>query len=116
MELKRILELYKKELGQKVNLEKSSMFISKNTDPQTRGEVQATLQGIKIVNQEKYLGLPLVIGRSKNDVFGCAKDRLNRKINGWKGKLLSSAGKEVLLKSVAMALPSYVMSVFKLPK
>ena len=33
----------------------------------------------------------------------------------WKGKYLSVAGKEVLIKSVAQALPIYIMSVFKLP-
>lgn len=39
-----------------------------------------------------------------------------QKIVSWKAKLLSLRENEVLLKSVAQALPSYVMSVFKLPK
>ena len=39
-----------------------------------------------------------------------------RRISGWKEKLLSMAGKKMLLKSVVMALPAYVMSCCKLPK
>jgi hypothetical protein len=36
-------------------------------------------------------------------------------MTAWKEEELSAAGKEVLIKSVAQALPNYVMSVFKLP-
>lgn len=68
-----------------------------------------------MVKQGKYLGLPPVIGRSTNQVLGFIKERVANKIQGWKGKLLSQGGKEVLLKSVAMAMPSYAMSLFKLP-
>ena len=39
---------------------------------------------------------------------------LASKVQSWKGKLRSNAGKEVLLKSMALALPSFAMSVFKL--
>ncbi|ONI21342.1 hypothetical protein PRUPE_2G060500 [Prunus persica] len=42
------------------------------------------------------------------------RDRINSKIAGWKLKLLSQAGREVLIKSVAAAIPAYPMSCFLL--
>ena len=38
------------------------------------------------------------------------------KIEGWKEKLLNQAGKEVLIKAVIQAIPSYAMAVLKFPK
>ena len=37
------------------------------------------------------------------------------KLQSWEGKLLSQAGKEVLIKSVIQALPTYTMGCFKIP-
>lgn len=37
-------------------------------------------------------------------------------LSSWKVKLLRKAGKEVLLKAVVSALPTYVMSCYKIPK
>ena len=37
-------------------------------------------------------------------------------MGNWKVKFLSQAGKEVLLKSIVQAIPTYCMSIFKLPK
>lgn len=70
---------------------------------------------MQLVKQGKYLGLPMVITRSKEQVSGFIRENCSRTLNKWKNKLLSSAGKEVLLKSVTMAMPTYAMSCFKLP-
>ncbi|KAK9986188.1 hypothetical protein SO802_031139 [Lithocarpus litseifolius] len=64
---------------------------------------------------ESYLGLPSLVGKSKINTFAQLKQRVENKVSGWKEKLLSSAGKEVLIKAVAQAVPSYTMSCFKLP-
>ena len=48
-------------------------------------------------------------------MFAFVKERMWKKAHGWKEKLLSRAGKEVLMKSVLQSIPSYVMSVFMLP-
>nr|XP_027122200.1 uncharacterized protein LOC113739155 [Coffea arabica] len=79
-------------------------------------EVCQALGNIQKVNQGKYLGLPMVITRSKQQLFGYIKDNIQQRLKKWKNKLLSAAGKEVMLKSVAMAMPTYTMSCFKMPK
>ena len=43
------------------------------------------------------------------------KDRFWSKLQGWKKKLLSQAGKEVLLKAVVQAILTFAMRCFKLP-
>ncbi|OIT02059.1 putative mitochondrial protein, partial [Nicotiana attenuata] len=61
-----------------------------------------------------YLGLPAIVGRSKKKMLEFIKDRLKTKIKGWKGKFLSTTRKEVMLKSVLAAIPTYALSCFQL--
>ncbi|XP_071912179.1 uncharacterized protein [Coffea arabica] len=79
--LMNILKVYEKATGQLINMDKSSVFFSKNT-------TQA--------------------------VFGYIRNAIDKKLQSWKNKLLSQAGKEVMLKAVAMAMPTYTMSCFRL--
>jgi hypothetical protein len=43
------------------------------------------------------------------------KERLVHKFNNWVERNMSSRAKEVMIKTVAQAIPTYMMSVFKLP-
>ena len=66
-------------------------------------------------NYEEYLDLPSMVGRNKRVSFEYLKQRVWKRLQGWEGKLLSQAGREVLIKSVIQAIPTYTMSCFKLP-
>ncbi|KAL5544806.1 hypothetical protein UlMin_008590 [Ulmus minor] len=64
---------------------------------------------------EKYLGLPCYTSKNKQGIFSSIKDRVWNKLSGWKSKLLSAGGREVLAKSIIQAIPAYSMSLFKIP-
>ena len=78
-----------------------------------------TLTGILRVSSpldtRKYLGLPSLISERKKHIFSYLKDHIWRKIQGWQQVRLSIAGRDVLIKSVAQAVPQYYMSAFLLP-
>ena len=111
-----ILELYEATSGQKINVEKSSVFFNQNTPNDIKGEVLEILGPMQDTKHGKYLGLPSIIGKSKKDVFAEVKERVAKKLMGWKEKLLSIGGRKVLIKVVAQAIPTYTMSCFQLPK
>ena len=114
--LVQIFRCYEDASGQKINTDKSSVFFSLNTHQDTKDGIFAILGPMHDSRHSKYLGLSSFIGRSKNQVFSILKDRVGQKLVGWKGKLLSICGKEVLFKAVAQAIPTYTISYFQLPQ
>ena len=114
-EIQRLLKVYESSSGQQLNRSKTSMFFSPNTNMSMKDSLKAMFGAQVIRTHESYLGLPSLVGKSKRNTFTQLKQRVANKVSGWKEKLLSSAGKEVLIKAVAQAVPSYTMSCFKLP-
>uniref|UniRef100_A0A2N9HAL6 Reverse transcriptase domain-containing protein n=1 Tax=Fagus sylvatica TaxID=28930 RepID=A0A2N9HAL6_FAGSY len=49
-------------------------------------------------------------------VIGVPEEKVWIRIHGWKEKLLSQAGREILIKTVAQSMPTYTMNCFLLPK
>ncbi|XP_062019524.1 uncharacterized protein LOC133736108 [Rosa rugosa] len=54
---------------------------------------------------DKYLGLPMKVGRSKSAIFAYIKEKLTKKLVNWKAKILSAVGKEILIKAMAQTMP-----------
>jgi hypothetical protein len=65
---------------------------------------------------ERYLGLPMHVGEEKTKVFAHLKERIWQRIQGWKEKLLSNAGKEALIKADTQAIPTFAMGCFDITK
>lgn len=114
--LQSVLRDYELASGQKINLSKSEMVFSKNVPPALCDSLAHSLGVVIVAKHEKYLGLPTFVGRKKIETFGYIKERLSKKLEGWQGKILSGAGKDLLIRVVAQSLPSYAMSCFLLTK
>ena len=111
-----ILKLYENASGQVVNMDKFGIFFSANTCDSDK-DIARNILGIqRIMENDNYLGLPLMIGMSKCREFRTIKKKIWSRIKGWGGRLLSRAGKAIMIQAVAQAIPLYVMSYFKLPK
>ena len=93
--------MYELAFGQKINTDKSSIFFSLNTSQELKDEIINILGPMQDLSYTKYLGLPSIIGKSKKLVFVEIKEKVSKKLAGWKGKMLSMGGKEVLIKIVA---------------
>lgn len=93
---------------------KTSMVFSKNVKAKIKEKIMSIWGGSNVQQYEKYLGLPPMVGKAKSNGFSGIKHRVCQKLRTWKEKQLSQGGKEVLLKPLALSIPNYVMSCFKL--
>jgi len=101
--------------GQKLNLQKTSIFFSCNTNLDKRQEILTLSRLTKATRFDTYLRLPALVGRSRDQSFNGIKDKVWKRLNNLKAKFLSQARNEILLKDVVQAIPTYCMSVFLLP-
>jgi hypothetical protein len=65
--------------------------------------------------EDKYLGLPTPEGHMSKEKFKSAKEQLVKRLSNSSERFMSMGANEVLIKSVAQAIPTYIMGVFKLP-
>lgn len=114
--IKNLLTVYAQASGQVVNFNKSSISFSVNMFDSNIQQLCERLEVYATTNHGAYLGLPSYIGRKKKEVFQYIRDRVWQRVQGWSSNMLSRAGKEILLKMVALTMPNYAMGLYLLPK
>ncbi|WVZ66580.1 LOW QUALITY PROTEIN: hypothetical protein U9M48_015779 [Paspalum notatum var. saurae] len=111
--LQRILDHFGAATGLRTNIQKTSIYKIRceNID------VEHMLQQFRgSAFPCKYLGLPLHYGRQRRADEQVLIDKIGAKLAGWKGRLLTRAGRLTLVQSVLGAIPTYHMTVFNLSK
>ncbi|PNX78298.1 ribonuclease H [Trifolium pratense] len=111
-----ILKIYGEATGQEINMAKSEVFFSRNLSQAAQADLSRIMGVRHVLGTGTYLGLPSMVVRSKKATFAYIKDRMWKRINSWRGRAMSKAGKEVMIKSVLQAIPSYVMSIYLIPE
>ena len=72
-------------------------MFSNNTMEVDRREATKVLCISRSMENDSYLGLPLLFGRSKVKELWYIKERLWQRVQSWGGRLLSQAEREVMI-------------------
>lgn len=110
-----LISTYAQATGQLINMEKCSIMFGRGSLALTQEEIRATLQLQNPEFEAKYLGLPTPEGRMNREKLQNLQVRLTKRFMEWGDSFPSQAAKETLIKSIAQSIPTYIMSVFKLP-
>ncbi|KAK8952445.1 hypothetical protein KSP39_PZI004212 [Platanthera zijinensis] len=109
-------KVFSRASGLAINLHKSRVVFSRATPEVVAEDITAILGVDRCARHELYLGVPAAVGRSRHRCFAYIMDRVWKRIQGWKVRFLSQAGREILIKAVLTAIPTFVMSCFRLPR
>ena len=101
--------------GQLINFHKSSLTFSKNASAHDR---QVVSSFFNITHQDslgKYLGCPVFQGRPTTVTFLDLVTKTSSKLQPWKTKHISKAGRVALIQANIESMPAHTMQCFQLP-
>lgn len=113
--VKDCLVCYERASGQVINFNKSALSCSPHTISSNQDRVKHFLQIRESKSHELYLGAPSFSLRNKRVQFGYLKERMLKKIKSWRHRHYTKGGKEVLIKAVLQAIPTFAMGCFRIP-
>lgn len=99
-----------------VNFNKSALCISKGASRKRLNAFVSILGVRKITKDKIYLGNPLSIKKRKTTIFEFLVNRDKFRIASRIARMLSQASRNILIKSVALAILVYNMFLLHIPK
>lgn len=113
--LKLILRIFTKVSGLQINFDKSNFVLFNLEAAQTR-IAKVVLEFTQTSLPVTYLGMPLTVKTPEKQDLLPLVEKIETRLEGWKGKLISMGGRLQLAKSVLSAIPIYFMTCSHLPK
>ena len=113
--LKWFLVCFEQMSGMKINYDKSD-FLTIGMDEDSTNAFAKIFCCNKSEFPIKYLGVPLHYSKLKRTDLQPVIDKIIKRIAGWRGKLLSYAGRLTLLRACLASIPIYLLSIIKFPR
>ncbi|XP_061339719.1 uncharacterized protein LOC133286328 [Gastrolobium bilobum] len=114
--LLKCLSLFEEMSGQKLSVDKTCIFFSKNTPAETVDKI-VQISGFKRVrNMGRYLGAIMQHGRVSKNLYASLVDKVQERMSNWQKQCLFQAGRISLSQYVLSAIPYFHMQSCKLPK
>ncbi|XP_057723574.1 uncharacterized protein LOC130939490 [Arachis stenosperma] len=110
----RLLRCFEMMSGLSINFEKSNL-IPVNCSSEWANRMCQLLGCQEAALPVRYLGISLGANPRLVKTWKHVLDKVEEKLNLWNAKVLSKAGKLVLIKSVINSLPIYYLSLYKMP-
>jgi hypothetical protein len=109
-----LLDKYSRSTGQLINPGKCLIYFGPKCEEDLKAQVKSIMQVCVENFETKYLGLPTPEGRMSKGKFQSLQGKLAKRIMQ-NANHMAQGGREVWIKAIAQALPTYVMGVYKLP-
>ncbi|CAI0395768.1 unnamed protein product [Linum tenue] len=113
--VKQCLDEFCQSSGQRVNYNKSAIFVSANIERRRARWLSRRASIPLTVDIGRYLGVNAIHGRVSKARYQELILRIQRKLAPWKAKHLSLAARMTVVKSISTAIPVYPMQMELLP-
>jgi hypothetical protein len=113
--MKWLLTCFEQISGMKINYHKSELMAI-NLSSEDLKPFLDIFQCVAGKFPMKYLGVPLHFEKLKREDLQPLVDSLLSRMAGWRGKLLSSEAKRILIQTCLASIPIYLLSFFRFPK
>jgi len=113
--IKLLLCVFEQLSSLKINFHKSEIFFFGQAKQHEL--MYSSLFGCKLGSYPfRYVGIPMHFRKLSNNDWKIIEDRIEKRLSGWKGNLLSIGGRLVLINSILSSLPMFMLSFFRSQK
>jgi hypothetical protein len=113
--MKLLLCAFEQLSGLKINFHKSELFCYGEAQ-KMEGHYTNLFRCDLVQYPFRYLGFPMHHKKISNVDWKVIKEKIEKKLSSWKGKLLSYGGRMVLIKSVLSSLAMFMLSFYEVSK